>query len=134
MQRLLAKKCELCGAEGSCQVHHVRKLADLNQPGRSEKPLWVKRMAARRRKTLVVCQSCHEAIHRERPNRHSFRTETTGEPREIERLTPGSEGGGWKRMQQELHLAGRLPYRTSGSVGGATRCYGCTCYDRSIGT
>ena len=74
VQRLLAKHCELCGAKGNCQVHHVRKLADLNQPGRSEKPLWVKRMAARRRKTLVVCRECHEAIHRERPKRHSFRT------------------------------------------------------------
>src|SRR4051812_45582728 len=81
VQRLLAKKCELCGAEGSCQVHHVRKLADLNQPGRSEKSPWVKRMAARHRKTLVVCRSCHEAIHSERPSRHAFRTEATGEPR-----------------------------------------------------
>jgi len=81
VQRLLAKKCELCGAEGNCQVHHVRKLADLNQPGRSEKPLWVKRMAARRRKTLVVCQQCHEAIHCERSERHAFKTEATGEPR-----------------------------------------------------
>jgi group II intron reverse transcriptase/maturase len=74
VQRLLAQKCELCGAEGNCQVHHVRKLADLNPPGRSEKPLWVKRMAARRRKTLVVCEHCHEVIHRERPKRHPFRT------------------------------------------------------------
>ena len=81
VQRLLAQKCELCGAEGGCQVHHVRKLADLNQPGRSDKPPWVKRMAARHRKTLVVCQSCHEAIHHERPNRHSFKTKATGEPR-----------------------------------------------------
>jgi hypothetical protein len=39
VQRLLAEECELCGAEGNCQVHHVRKLADLNQPGRGEKPL-----------------------------------------------------------------------------------------------
>jgi hypothetical protein len=31
---------------------------------------WIKRMVARRRKTLVVCHSCHEAIHRERPKRH----------------------------------------------------------------
>ena len=23
--------------------------------------------------TLVVCQQCHEAIHRERPKRHSFK-------------------------------------------------------------
>jgi group II intron reverse transcriptase/maturase len=67
VQRLLADECELCGAKGNCQVHHVRKLADLNQPGRGDKPLWVKRMAARRRKTLVVCQACHEVIHRERP-------------------------------------------------------------------
>ena len=82
VQRLLAQKCELCGSEeGPFQVHHVRKLADLNQPGRSEKPLWVKRMAARRRKTLVVCQQCHEAIHRERPKRHAFKIGATGEPR-----------------------------------------------------
>jgi hypothetical protein len=34
-----------------------------------EKAFWVRRMAARRRKTLIVCQSCHEDIHRERPSR-----------------------------------------------------------------
>ncbi len=33
----------------------------------------IKRMAARRRKTLVVCQKCHEEIHRERPKRHPFK-------------------------------------------------------------
>jgi hypothetical protein len=81
VQRLLAEECELCGATGNCQVHHIRKLADLNQPGRNDKPFWVKRMAARRRKTLVVCQECHEAIHRERPKRHGFKKEATGEPR-----------------------------------------------------
>lgn len=64
-QRLLAQGCELCGATEHCQVHHVRKLADLHRPGRREKPLWVRRMAARHRKTLVVCHHCHEAIHRE---------------------------------------------------------------------
>jgi retron-type reverse transcriptase len=26
-------KCELCGATDSCEVHHIRKLADLNKPG-----------------------------------------------------------------------------------------------------
>jgi hypothetical protein len=70
VQRLLAQKCELCGAKGRCQVHQVRKLADLNRPGQGEKPPWIKLMAARRRKTLVVCQKCHEAIHRERLKRH----------------------------------------------------------------
>jgi group II intron reverse transcriptase/maturase len=72
VQRLLADQCELCGSEDNCEVHHVRKLADLDQPGQKEKPLWAKRMAARRRKTLVVCQKCHEDIHRERsPRRKS---------------------------------------------------------------
>jgi hypothetical protein len=63
VDRLLADECELCGSEGNCEVHHIRKLADLSQPGQSDKPLWVKRMAARRRNTLVVCQHCHHEIH-----------------------------------------------------------------------
>lgn len=71
VQRLLAQECELCGSTGKCEVHHVRKLADLNQPGQREKPLWVKRMATRRRKTLVVCRTCHEEIHRERSSKHT---------------------------------------------------------------
>jgi group II intron reverse transcriptase/maturase len=70
VQRLLADQCELCGSENNCEVHHVRKLADLDRPGQREKPLWVKRMASRRRKTLVVCLKCHEDIHRERTSRH----------------------------------------------------------------
>jgi group II intron reverse transcriptase/maturase len=74
IQRLLAEECELCGSELNCEVHHIRKLADLNQPGRKEKPQWVKRMAMRRRKTLVVCQKCHEEIHRERPSRRKSTT------------------------------------------------------------
>jgi hypothetical protein len=63
LKRMLADKCELCGSEENVEVHHIRKLADLEKPGRREKPLWVKLMAARRRKTLVVCRKCHEAIH-----------------------------------------------------------------------
>ena len=75
VQRLLAQQCALCGSEeGPFQGHHVRKLADRDRPGRSAKPLWVKRMAARRRKTLVVCEPCHEVTHRERPKRQPFRT------------------------------------------------------------
>ncbi|MFE2720442.1 hypothetical protein ACFXKI_53630 [Streptomyces mirabilis] len=45
------------------QVHHVRKLADLNRPGRSERPVWVRIMAMRKRKALVVCERCHQDIH-----------------------------------------------------------------------
>jgi hypothetical protein len=69
-QRLLAQRCELCGAEEDCEVHHIRKLADLHKAGRKDKPAWVKRMAMRRRKTLVVCRACHEAIHYGEPKRH----------------------------------------------------------------
>jgi hypothetical protein len=63
VKRLLADKCELCGYEGRCEVHHIRKLADLKVKGRREKPLWMQIMSARRRKTLVVCYDCHRAIH-----------------------------------------------------------------------
>jgi group II intron reverse transcriptase/maturase len=73
VQRLLARKCELCGVRGACEVHHVRKLADLDRPGQGEKPPWVKRMAARRRKTLVVCRACHEVIHHGRLQRHEVK-------------------------------------------------------------
>jgi len=69
VQRLLAQVCEVCGSRETCEVHHIRKLADLHRPGQREKPPWVQRMAARRRKTLVVCRQCHEDIHRERPSR-----------------------------------------------------------------
>lgn len=67
--RLRADRCEVCGTEGDCEVHHVRKLADLRQrwAGRKEKPLWVRQMIALRRKTLVVCHRCHQAIHNGRP-------------------------------------------------------------------
>jgi hypothetical protein len=73
VNRLLADTCELCGNTENIEVHHVRKLADLDVKGRAEKPAWVKRMAARRRKTLVVCQDCHDAIHAGRPTRQFSR-------------------------------------------------------------
>ena len=63
VQRLLADTCELCGSHTAIEVHHIRALKDLKQYGRPEKPIWVKTMAARHRKTLVVCRSCHKDIH-----------------------------------------------------------------------
>jgi len=72
VQRLLAQVCELCGAMAKREGHHIRKLADLSRPGQREKPPWVRRMAARRRKTLVVCQPCHEDMHHERPSRRKI--------------------------------------------------------------
>ena len=63
LRRFLAEECELCGATVDIQVHHVRALRDLNVRGQREKPLWIRTMAARRRKTLVVCRPCHTDIH-----------------------------------------------------------------------
>ena len=64
VQRLLAGRCELCGIKGEpVQVHHIRKLADIDRPGRRPKAGWEKVMSARKRKTLVVCEDCHRIIH-----------------------------------------------------------------------
>ena len=63
IKRLLADKCELCGSTVDVQVHHVRALRDLNVKGRKAKSPWVQVMAARRRKTLVVCRPCHLTVH-----------------------------------------------------------------------
>jgi group II intron reverse transcriptase/maturase len=63
LKRVLADKCELCESTQHIEVHHIRKLADLKQKGRKEKPRWVQLMAAKQRKTLVVCRSCHDLIH-----------------------------------------------------------------------
>lgn len=63
IKRLTAEKCELCGCKKNVEVHHIRKLADLKTRGKSEPPAWKQIMAARKRKTLVVCRECHTAIH-----------------------------------------------------------------------
>jgi group II intron reverse transcriptase/maturase len=64
--RLLADQCELCEDTDGIAVHHVRRLADLHRPGQPQ-PGWAQQMARRRRKTLVVCRSCHDAIHAGQP-------------------------------------------------------------------
>ncbi|MGB6162340.1 MAG: hypothetical protein WBF75_07170 [Pseudonocardiaceae bacterium] len=64
--RLLAGECEMCGQTGTVDVHHVRRLAELDRPGRSQ-PVWAQLMAKRRRKTLVVCSPCHDTIHARQP-------------------------------------------------------------------
>jgi hypothetical protein len=63
VKRLLADTCEMCGSQKDVEVHHIRHLRDLNTKGRAARPVWVQQMAARRRKTLVVCRDCHENIH-----------------------------------------------------------------------
>jgi len=66
VQRLLAGRCELCGKEGPMEVHHIRRLSDIDRPGRRPKEAWERLMSARKRKTLVVCtgpNGCHRRIH-----------------------------------------------------------------------
>jgi hypothetical protein len=62
---MLADTCEICGSRHGVEVHHIRKLKDLRKrwQGRKEKPEWVSKMIAIRRKTLVVCQKHHHEIH-----------------------------------------------------------------------
>jgi group II intron reverse transcriptase/maturase len=81
VERLLAQKCELCGAEDNIEVHHIRKLADLERKGQVDKRKWVQAMVARRRKSLVVCQKCHNDIHYGRYDGSALSKWVTGEPR-----------------------------------------------------
>ena len=62
VQSLLYGECSLCGMKG-VEMHHIRKLADIDRPGRRPKAPWEKIMAARRRKFLPVCKDCHDDIH-----------------------------------------------------------------------
>ncbi len=58
-QRLNARVCELCGTRTAelYEVHVVRSLKELGNLD------WELAMKAKRRKTLVVCNSCHNRIH-----------------------------------------------------------------------
>ncbi len=71
-KRLLADTCEYCGTTGDTErieVHHIRALKDLKTSDGREKPAWVKIMAARKRKTLVLCATCHQDVTYGRPMR-----------------------------------------------------------------
>jgi group II intron reverse transcriptase/maturase len=67
VKRLLADLCEICGRHGDVQAHHVRKLAELDKPGQPAAE-WMSIMRSKRRKTLVVCDACHQDIHSSQPN------------------------------------------------------------------
>ena len=60
--RLRTGRCEWCQQHAAMETHQVRKLADLTRPGRPQLA-WAQRMAKMRRKTLIVCVPCHQAIH-----------------------------------------------------------------------
>lgn len=58
IDRLKAKRCELCGKENvKLDMHHVRKLKNLQ--GKED---WERHMIARKRKTIALCRSCHKKV------------------------------------------------------------------------
>lgn len=82
-RRLLAQICEQCGATRLTEVlevHHIRALKDLDRYEGREKPGWVRIMAARRRKTLVLCRTCHQNLHAGRSMRPKRSRSLTGPP------------------------------------------------------
>jgi len=51
--------CDMCGIQGQpIEIHQIKKLKDLT--GQSE---WENVMRKKRRKTLAVCNKCHQLIH-----------------------------------------------------------------------
>jgi group II intron reverse transcriptase/maturase len=67
IHRLLTGRCELCQQADDIEVHHVRKLAEVDTAGLANPPAWMQLMTRRRRKTLVICRPCHATIHPGRP-------------------------------------------------------------------
>lgn len=63
VDRLRNNTCELCGAYGDIEMHYVNKLKNIRRDDRKDKPEWMKRMIAMNRKTLAVCEKCHDEIH-----------------------------------------------------------------------
>jgi len=64
IQRIAAQECQICGATGvPIQVHHIKRLADLNRGGRRKIARWKEVMIGLRRKTIAVCVPCHWDIH-----------------------------------------------------------------------
>ena len=62
IKRLQKRECELCETGTTVAVHQVTGLKDLGKPGPGQ-PAWASLMARMRRKTLIVCASCHDWIH-----------------------------------------------------------------------
>jgi hypothetical protein len=68
--RLLADTCELCRSHEGVQVHLEHRLKDLQRVDAAGTS-WAAAMVKRHRKSLMVCESCHQQIHAGRPRRRS---------------------------------------------------------------
>jgi group II intron reverse transcriptase/maturase len=78
IKRLNTSKCEYCETtEGPFEVHHIRKMKDVAQG----KAPWQKMMAARNRKTLILCLRCHHQLHAGTlPGKDHLKEHVKGEP------------------------------------------------------
>ena len=78
IKRLNKGQCEYCTTtQGPFEVHHIRKLKDVAKG----KALWQQMMAARYRKTLILCHNCHHQLHGGTlPDRDYFKKDVKGEP------------------------------------------------------
>jgi group II intron reverse transcriptase/maturase len=88
-QRLRANECEWCGTrQGPIEVHHVRKLKNL-----AGKSPWERVMIARRRKTLILCKTCHVNLHAGRLTESTRSQAKTGELDTLNGVRPVRRGG-----------------------------------------
>ena len=73
-----AGECEYCGTtQGPFEVHHIHKLKDVAHG----KERWQQLMAARHRKTLILCEQCHHKLHAGTlPDREYLQRHVKGEP------------------------------------------------------
>jgi group II intron reverse transcriptase/maturase len=62
VHRLQGRRCEMCDQHGPVAVHQVAALRHLGKTGPGQ-PAWAALMARMRRKTLIVCATCHDHIH-----------------------------------------------------------------------
>ncbi len=78
IKRMNRKQCEYCETTtGPFEIHHIRKMKDVAKG----KAFWQQMMAARNRKTLVLCRICHHQLHKGTlPDRRFFRKHVEGEP------------------------------------------------------
>lgn len=93
IRRLNASQCEYCETrQGPFEVHHIRRMKDVAQ----KKELWQKMMAARIRKTLVLCRRCHHLLHEGKlPDKAFLQAQVKGEPCTVKAVsTVRREGDG----------------------------------------
>ena len=103
IERLFHDTCDVCGSKEHIEMHHIRKLADLHKEGRREKPLWMKIMISRKRKSIPPAA---DVMTTSIPIGQSQRNKETGEPDDATSIQSGSAG--WEK-RPAMDLARSLP-------------------------